>query len=73
MMATLLALWFPRYRIIFFIAAGFIGWTRIYLGVHYPTDVIAGALLGYGITRIFLQWIPGLDIKAHYFRDEKGS
>ena len=73
MMATLLALWFPRYRIIFFIVAGFIGWTRIYLGVHYPTDVIAGALLGYGITRIFLQWIPGLDIKAHYFRDEKGS
>jgi membrane-associated phospholipid phosphatase len=43
------------------------------LGVHYPTDVIAGALLGYGITRIFLQWIPGLDIKALYFRDEKGS
>jgi len=73
MMATLLALWFPRYRIIFFIAAVFIGWTRIYLCVHYPTDVIARALLGYGITRIFLQWIPGLDIKAQYFRDEKGS
>jgi undecaprenyl-diphosphatase len=56
MMATLLSLWFPRYRIIFFILAGFIGWTRIYLGLHYPTDVIAGALLGYGITKIFLQY-----------------
>ena len=54
MMATLLATWFPRYRIIFYIAAGFIAWTRIYLGVHFPTDVIAGALLGYGITRLFL-------------------
>jgi undecaprenyl-diphosphatase len=73
MMATLLALWFPRYRVIFFIIAGFIGWTRIYLGLHYPTDVIVGALLGYGITKIFLNRVPGLDIKFHYFRDEKGS
>jgi undecaprenyl-diphosphatase len=57
MMATLLATWFPRYWIIFYIAAGFIAWTRIYLGVHFPTDVIAGGLLGYGITRLFLYWI----------------
>jgi undecaprenyl-diphosphatase len=65
MMATLLALWFPRYRIIFFIVAGFIGWTRIYLGLHYPTDVIAGAILGYGITKLFLYWVDGLEIKTH--------
>jgi undecaprenyl-diphosphatase len=57
MMATLLTAWFPRYRIIFFILAGFIGWTRIYLGLHYPTDVIAGGLLGYGITKLFVHWI----------------
>ena len=54
MMAALLATWFPRFRFIFYIAAGFIGWTRIYLRLHYPTDVIAGALLGYGITKLFL-------------------
>ncbi len=53
MMATLLASQFPRYRAIFFIGAAFIGWTRIYLGLHYPTDVIAGAVLGYGITKLF--------------------
>jgi len=57
MMATLLATWFPRYRIIFYIAAGFIGWTRIYLGVHFPTDVVVGGLLGYGVTRLFVHWI----------------
>ena len=54
MMATLLAKWVPRYRIIFYIVAAFIGWTRIYLGVHFPTDVVVGGLLGYGITRLFL-------------------
>jgi undecaprenyl-diphosphatase len=54
MMATLLSYWFPRYRVIFFIVAAFIGWTRIYLGLHYPTDFIAGAMLGYGITRVYV-------------------
>ncbi len=73
MMATLLARWFPRYRVIFFIVAGFIGWTRIYLGLHYPTDVIAGALLGYGITKAYLLWISRVDIEANYFRNENES
>ena len=63
MMATLLAHQFPRYRIVFYITAGFIGWTRIYLGLHYPTDVIAGALLGYGITKVFLVYFPLLPKK----------
>jgi undecaprenyl-diphosphatase len=56
MMATLLSTWFRRYRVVFFILAGLIAWTRIYLGLHYPTDVIAGALLGYGITRLLFHW-----------------
>jgi len=58
MMATLLAIWFPRYRILFFIIAGFIGWTRIYLGLHYPTDVIMGGLLGYGVTKFLSFYFP---------------
>jgi len=65
MMATLLATWFPRYRVLFFILAGFIGWTRIYLGLHYPIDVIAGGILGYGITKLFLHWVSKLEIKIH--------
>ena len=65
MMATLLAYWFPRFRIIFFIIAGFISWTRIYLGLHYPTDVMMGSILGYGITRTYLFWVGGLEIKDH--------
>lgn len=56
MIAAILATWFPRYRLVFYVAAAFIGWTRIYLGLHYPTDVVAGALLGYGLTRLFVRW-----------------
>ncbi|OGP93379.1 MAG: hypothetical protein A2157_17940 [Deltaproteobacteria bacterium RBG_16_47_11] len=66
MMATLLAHWFPRYRIIFYITAGFIGWTRIYLGLHYPTDVIAGAVLGYACTKLFIHYAGGLKVEAHH-------
>jgi len=66
MMATLLSIWFPRYRVIFFIIAGFVGWTRIYLGLHYPTDVIVGSILGYGITKIFSHWIVDIDVKAYH-------
>ncbi len=37
--------------------AVFIAWTRIYVGAHYPTDVIAGLIIGYLIGKIVLSFI----------------
>ena len=36
-----------RWRWLFLVAA-LVSWTRIYLGVHYPGDVLFGALFGVG-------------------------
>lgn len=45
-----LALLFPRMRLLTVGVALWIGATRIILGVHYPSDVAAGLLLGAGLS-----------------------
>lgn len=39
----------PRLRVLFYILASTIAFSRVYLGYHYPIDILAGALLGWGI------------------------
>jgi undecaprenyl-diphosphatase len=44
--ATVLAAAAPRWRIAFAVLAAAIAYSRLYNGVHYPLDVLAGAVLG---------------------------
>lgn len=39
----------PQLRLTLYGLAGLVGFSRVYFGVHYASDVVAGALLGTGI------------------------
>lgn len=60
--ATSLSLAYPKWYVVTpsFIWAGAMGYSRMHLGVHYPSDVLVGALVGSGsayLTYKANQWI----------------
>lgn len=44
--AILLSYFLPRWTWAFFTFAAVVSYSRIYVGVHYPADVLAGAIVG---------------------------
>jgi undecaprenyl-diphosphatase len=50
----LVAHFYPTLGVVAYIWASCIGCSRVLLGVHYPSDILAGVLLGLGISTISL-------------------
>lgn len=45
-MATLFSVKYPGYKYIFISIAVLVAYSRMYVGVHYPSDILGGAVLG---------------------------
>ena len=56
--ATVLSYFYDKNKIILFCIATTIAFSRVYVGVHYPMDIIFGAFIGYTISWITLSiWV----------------
>ena len=71
MFATLFAFFDKKRRYIYYLIAILIAYSRIYIGVHYLSDIIAGGLLGFTISTVILNFVNRKDIR-NYFRNKRG-
>lgn len=61
------------YRFLFLIWAGLIGLCQIYVGVHYPTDVIAGSILGLCIGYISFSIFETLSRRFYTIQNQENA
>ena len=70
--ATILSLAFPKAAPVFLVLAAAVVYSRVYVGVHYPLDVIAGAALG-ALVASGLWWLLQRRRRGSIARAEAGS
>jgi len=70
--AWVLAYYLPKPRWAFFSIAGLVAFSRVYVGVHYPSDVVGGGIIGIAIGYAMVQAGEAVDrfVKTRRAPDE---
>jgi len=58
--SAMLAFLLPRLSVPLLVLAAAVAWSRVYVGVHFPFDVVAGAALGVAIGVTVIRVLPRL-------------
>jgi undecaprenyl-diphosphatase len=66
---TIFASYYPRAKWAFFGCAGLVALSRVAVGVHYPSDIVGGAIIGFMIA--FLVILTWRNIEERFFMANK--
>ncbi len=58
MFTAITVAWYPTLALVLVPLTALIALSRLVLGLHYPTDVIMGALIGFGLAQYMLHLLP---------------
>ncbi len=71
--ATFYYRFYPNLKWILFITASLVAISRVYLGLHYPSDILGGAILGIIFGYIFSALFLRLDLKYSANKKSKNN
>lgn len=64
--AVILSYFYKQYRSVYFSIAAVVAFSRVYVGVHYPIDIVVGALIGFFVAKLILLIYVALARKYTY-------
>ena len=62
---------FPKLKWVLFITASLVAISRVYMGLHYPSDILGGAILGFIFGYLFAEIVLRLEKKSDTHKEKK--